>query len=242
MLVKEEMSVPLWVNLVSESTSATTATTETVECTSVFKAGSISVRKDMVARLPAMHISDFKRNLRDLERPSVKVNELKLTTNKAQDIKLCESSLRVLNTPNAGGNSVWSEVLSMELFATLYAAQLKATEMEIEYLLEGSITDYSVTMGGSVIGVSVTRAMKYRGVFSYEDALALLTKKLRGVLKSSENVAEEHKWTKQVLHVWVQEPYMVALVQQAYAALDHLWGNTLVQLTVCGENLGWIFK
>jgi len=42
--------------------------------------------------------------------------------------------------------------------------------------------------------------------------------------------------------VWVQEPYMVALVEQAYAALTDLHGNTLVQLTVCGENLGWIFK
>ena len=130
----------------------------------------------------------------------------------------------------------------MELLHMLYSAKLKATEMEIEYCMEGSITDYSVTIGDSVIGVSVTRAMKYRGVFSYEDALALLTKKMRGVLKSSENVAEEHKWSKQVLHVWVQEPYMVALVQQAYAAVEHLWGNTLVQLTVCGDNLGWIFK
>lgn len=86
--------------LCSESTSATANTTELVDSASVFKAGSISVRKDMVARLPAMHISDFKRNLRDLERPCLKVNELKLTTNKSQDIKLCESSLRVLNTPN----------------------------------------------------------------------------------------------------------------------------------------------
>lgn len=137
---------------------------------------------------------------------------------------------------------MWSEVLSMELFSMLYSAKLKATEMEIEYMMEGSITDYSVTMSDSVIGVSVTRAMKYRGVFSYEDALALMTKKLRGVLKSSENVAEEFKWNKQVLHVWVQEPYMVALVEEAYAALPHLWGNTLVQLTICSENLAWIFK
>lgn len=130
----------------------------------------------------------------------------------------------------------------MEMFAMLYNAKLKATEMEIEYMCEGSITDYSVIIGGDVIGVSVTRAMKYRGVFSFEDALALLTKKMRGVMRSSENVVPEHKWTKQVLHVWVQEPYMVALVEQAYAALPELWSNTLVQLTVCGENMSWIFK
>ena len=130
----------------------------------------------------------------------------------------------------------------MEMLSMLYCAKLKATEMEIEYMCEGSITDYSVYLGESVIGVSVTRAMKYRGVFSYEDAVALLTKKMKGVMKSSENVVEEHKWSKQVLHVWVQEPYMVALVQKAYAALPELWSNTVVLLTVCGENMGWIFK
>jgi ABC-type uncharacterized transport system permease subunit len=130
----------------------------------------------------------------------------------------------------------------MEMLSMLYCAKLKATEMEIEYMMEGSITDYSVFLGDSVVGVSVTRAMKYRGVFSYEDAVALLTKKMKGVMKSSENVVEDHKWSKQVLHVWVQEPYMVALVQQAYAALPELWSNTVVLLTVCGENMGWIFK
>ena len=137
---------------------------------------------------------------------------------------------------------MWSEVLSMELLSMLYNAKLERTEMELEYMMEGSITDYSVKINDCVIGVSVTRAMKYRGVFSYEDALALMTKKMRGVMKSSENISEEHKWTKQVLHVWVQEPYMVALVEQAYAALTELHSNTLVQLTVCGENLAWIFK
>jgi hypothetical protein len=137
---------------------------------------------------------------------------------------------------------VWSEVLSMEMLSMLYSAQLRHTEMELEYCMEGSITDYSVTMADAVIGVSVTRAMKYRGVFSYEDALALLTKKMRGVMKSSDNIIDDHKWTKQVLHVWVQEPYMVTLVEQAYAALTEFHSNTLVQLTVCGDNLAWIFK
>lgn len=229
-------------DLIVPCESVPAATIESVEPVSTFKTGSISVRKDMMARLPAMHIPDFKKNLRELETPSFKINEFHLTTSDVSKLTLSESALRVLNTPNAGGNSVWSEVLSMELLSMLYSAKLENTEMELQYMMEGSITDYSVKMNGFVIGVSVTRAMKYRGVFSYEDALALLTKKMKGVLKSSENVVEEHKWSKQVLHVWVQEPYMVALVEQAYAALTELHSNTLVQLTVCGENLGWIFK
>jgi hypothetical protein len=54
--------------------------------------------------------------------------------------------------------------------------------MELEYFPYGSkITDYSVRCFGRSIGVSVTRAMKFRGVFTIEDGVALLTKKLNGV-------------------------------------------------------------
>jgi len=225
--------------VISSEPTETSVATETVL---TFKTGSLSVRKDMMARLSAMHISDFKRNFRAFEKPCLQINELNLNSADTSKLSLSECSLRVFNTPNAGGNSVWSEVLSMELLSMLYSAKLKNTEMELQYCMQGSITDYSVTMSDSVIGVSVTRAMKYRGVFCYEDALALMTKKMKGVMKSSENIIDEHKWTKQVLHVWVQEPYMVALVEQAYASLTDFHSNTLVQLTVCGDNLGWIFK
>ena len=54
--------------------------------------------------------------------------------------------------------------------------------MEVEYFPEGgSITDYMVQMFGLSLGVSVTRAMKYRGgTFTEEDAEKLLNKKLKG--------------------------------------------------------------
>jgi hypothetical protein len=86
------------VNLVvsSESIETTTVTEPVVP----FKTGSLSVRKDMMARLPAMHISDFKRNLRDLEKPCLKINELNLNSTDTSKLTLSESSLRVLNTPN----------------------------------------------------------------------------------------------------------------------------------------------
>ena len=60
--------------------------------------------------------------------------------------------------------------------------------MEIEYWPEGSKkTDYSVMLYGRPIGVSVTRAMKFKGVFTEEDARVLLYKKLFGILVSSAN-------------------------------------------------------
>lgn len=53
--------------------------------------------------------------------------------------------------------------------------------MEVEYFPEGgSITDYTCEMFGTTIGVSVTRAMKFNGIFMEEDAETLLNKKLKG--------------------------------------------------------------
>ena len=53
--------------------------------------------------------------------------------------------------------------------------------MEVEYFPEGgSITDYTCKMFDTTLGVSVTRAMKYGGDFTEEDADRLLMKKLNG--------------------------------------------------------------
>jgi len=53
--------------------------------------------------------------------------------------------------------------------------------MEVSYFPEGgSITDYVVSVFDSTIGVSVTRAFKYGGDYSEEDAVKLLNKKLNG--------------------------------------------------------------
>lgn len=56
------------------------------------------------------------------------------------------------------------------------------TEMEVSYFPEGgSITDYVCELFGTKVGVSVTRAMKYRGEYTEEDAATLLMKKLKGI-------------------------------------------------------------
>ena len=69
-----------------------------------------------------------------------------------------------------------------------FGARLLKTEMEIEYFPEQSKkTDYSVLINNKHIGVSVTRAMKFKGDFTEEDARVLLYKKLYGIIVSSEN-------------------------------------------------------
>ena len=63
----------------------------------------------------------------------------------------------------------------------IYSVELQ-TEMEVSYFPEeGSITDYVCEIFGTKVGVSVTRAMKFRGGdFTEEDAEHLLNKKLKG--------------------------------------------------------------
>eukprot|EP01098_Paradermamoeba_levis_P005471 TRINITY_DN229_c0_g1_i5.p1 TRINITY_DN229_c0_g1~~TRINITY_DN229_c0_g1_i5.p1 ORF type:complete len:334 (-),score=80.16 TRINITY_DN229_c0_g1_i5:143-1144(-) len=51
---------------------------------------------------------------------------------------LSPSSKRLALDPNAGGNSVWSEVYSFEVLQRAFGAELVKTEMEIEYWPEGS--------------------------------------------------------------------------------------------------------
>src|SRR5688500_4139777 len=64
-------------------------------------------------------------------------------------------------------------------------------------------TDYSCRIDGvGVVAVSVTRALKHRGTFTRQDAYELLYKKLRCVQGSNQNVCSQHKWERQLLHVW----------------------------------------
>ena len=107
-------------------------------------------------------------------------------------ISLNTGSQRVMDTPNAGGSSVWSEAISFEVLSFMCSAALHKTEMEIEYMPGSKITDYSVKVLGRDLGVSVTRAMKFSKkddtTFTEEDAHKLLSKKLRGVNESTKGV------------------------------------------------------
>jgi len=159
-------------------------------------------------------------------------------------VTLCEGAKKVLNTPNAGGTSIWSETISFEVLVSLCCAVLHRTEMEIEYMPGSKITDYSVKVFGKDIGVSVTRAMKFSRkseIFTEEDAEKLLTKKLHGVNESTKGVVSQ-TWEKQILHVWTQHEYMSEILWDTYERLDeNLKSNTLVVVTVC-KNADWIFR
>jgi hypothetical protein len=74
-----------------------------------------------------------------------------------EQVRLTDGGSRIRDLPNAGGNSVASEVMSFEVLRASYGADLLKTEMELEYFpMGGSITDYSVLLYDLHIGVSGT--------------------------------------------------------------------------------------
>jgi len=148
---------------------------------------------------------------------------------------LGEDACRMLNEPNAGGASRVSEALSIEILSRAFQFNLKQTELEIKYWpAAGAITDFSVTTPDEVTcGVSVTRALCAPGTtFGVEQASALLTKKLSGVLQSTANACGE--WTKQVLHIWAPTAGSAEALEEAYDALPQmLRADTVVFVTLC---------
>lgn len=153
-----------------------------------------------------------------------------------EKIRLTDDAKRIMYTPNAGGSSVESETLSFEMLKKSFNAKLFKTEMEVSYWPEGgSITDYVCCMFGSVIGVSVTRAMKYNGEFTFEDANKLLEKKLKGIYNSSKNSLV--KWDKQILHVWLLSYQNAQIIIKAWNELSqNLKDNTVLLVTIAEKS------
>ena len=132
--------------------------------------------------------------------------------------------------------------MSFEVLSGLYGGSLRRTEMEIGYPPGSKITDYSADILGHHVGVSVTRAMKYKGVFTEDDGKKLLLKKLHGVVASSEAVIKEHKWEKQILHVWAESDYIADIVERVYDRdiEEECKANTIVIITIA-RDCKWIF-
>jgi len=144
----------------------------------------------------------------------------------------------LFDTPNAGGSSFESEVMSFEVLHFCEGATLLKTETEIAYTPPddagaNSITDVLVQIDGKKVGVSVTRAYRPKPqVFSQADAKALLETKLAGVNRSSQRVLAADKWVKQILHVFVADKAAHDAVLAAYPTIDpSLRADTIVLVT-----------
>ena len=165
-----------------------------------------------------------------------------------EQIKISNGAKRLMFSENAGGASELSEGFSFEVLKKCFNAKLLKTEMEIKYIWfnHWKKTDYSVKIGNTTIGVSVTRAMKYgSSLFDKHDAMKLLTKKLNGVNESTEGVLDCHKWQRQILHIWATDPYIETILHETFLKLlfdePDLVGNTVIVVTVASEEMWWLF-
>ncbi|NOU26297.1 MAG: hypothetical protein HOO96_00195 [Polyangiaceae bacterium] len=139
---------------------------------------------------------------------------------------LSEGGKVLYDTPNAGGSSTESEVMSYEVLRYCDGAKLLKTETQIQYAAPGDaggnpITDILMEIDGKKIGVSVTRAYKPASLgYTDADAQTLLMKKLGDINLSSKRVLPVDKWSKQILHVFTATQAQTDAVHRVWATLD----------------------
>jgi len=159
-------------------------------------------------------------------------------------VRVSAGARRIMLEENAGGQSELSEGFSFEILRRVLGAKLVKTEMAIRYWWNSwKKTDYSVRIRGQVVGVSVTRAMKYKGIFDRGDADKLLRKKLFGINESSLGVLEQDEWQRQILHIWATDEYIERILYDTFLDLlftePDLVRNTIIMVTVTSS--WWIF-
>lgn len=150
--------------------------------------------------------------------------------------RLTPGAQKIITDGNDGGTSLLSEAFSFDILARTEAAILLKTRDEIVYINEdGKKADFLVEIDGVKIGVQVTRAVTFpiTDPLSVGQAEAILTGELNDITASSQNVAEEDRWAKQVLHVFVPSVANADAIKAAYATLDSLLkGDTIVMVTL----------
>ncbi len=149
--------------------------------------------------------------------------------------RLSAGGQKILTDGNAGGSSIFSELIAYEVLFRCENAALLKTETEVTYTTQGKITDLLVQIDGYKLGVSVTRAVSFPRTTPYtvERAESLLSGKLADILVSSANVAPADAWQKQILHVIADEQAHVTSLQTALMNIPEATrADTIVVISV----------
>ena len=153
-------------------------------------------------------------------------------------------SARCLVVDNAGGASEYSEAMSMYYFENIYGGSNFILENEVKYWLEFKMVDYVCTIHDKQIGVSVTRAMGYphSTMFTKEEAIYLIHKKIKGLIVACDLVIDEHSFTKSILHIWCQNQRIADVMKEVYEEeleLDSkklkVLCDVIVIITICDD-------
>ena len=128
---------------------------------------------------------------------------------------------------------------------------------QLRYSHGSKMTDFAIEcFGGYPLGVSVTRAYKWRGGVSSrasrsvhrsppiplepQDAHRLLVKKLRAINVSSRNI-QNYRWDKQLLIVWAFSHHDARLIEDIYTKLPPTLRANTVLLAVRCNGAPWMW-
>jgi len=103
-------------------------------------------------------------------------------------------------------------------------------------------TDYLCSIYGRRYGVSVTRAMKFSGLFTNEDAKFLLKKKLFGIIMSTQNVVKSDSWEKQILHIWCEHRYVAEIIHYEFSQISEDFRSNTLIITTISKHADWIYS
>ncbi len=157
---------------------------------------------------------------------------------------LSEGAQRILEAGNLGGSSLESEAFAYDVEHRCELAELLKTEAEIDYVGEGSRADFLVSVRGTPIGVSVTRAVGWPqdDPYTLEQAEELLADKLDGLLEAAALVADQDAWARGLLHVLAYGPEHADRFAEAWDAADPaLRADTILVVTVTDGEDGFLY-
>lgn len=156
---------------------------------------------------------------------------------KLDQLCLASDSQKLLETPNAGGSSIESEVLSFELLQRIMPYwSLSTMEMNTKYATSGPILDFvTKSSAGSEVEwcVSVTRIFGWcRSLQISASALTpLLMRKLSGLQSATARVLPK-KLRGMVIFIWVPDGSVEKNVRRAWKRLT-VSEPSLVRAVIC---------
>jgi hypothetical protein len=179
--------------------------------------------------------------------PSFEVQYLSFVAGeKFEKASLSADAQRILSTPNAGGSSIESEVMSFEILRHCEGAKLLKTEKEILYTSGGdggnNITDNLLEIDGKKVGVNPLRIYRPSNItLSDADVKKDLSDKLISIKRSSERVVPADKWVKQVMHVWTATAAATDAVKRMYPTIDADTKADTIVLVTEAKGGGFLF-
>jgi hypothetical protein len=151
---------------------------------------------------------------------------------------------RCADMPNAGGRSVVSEALAIEVLARTINARNVLTEMEIVVWGGWKMVDFIADVGRTRVGCSITRAMAHPDpiLFDQEEADRLIEKKLSGLVIARAGITKRQRHSHALLVVWVQDKHIEPMIVSAFERVvtDPTY-NEVALYTIIAADAPWLF-